>query len=337
VICITNLKDIAKIVKVDVSTVSRALHNSSLVRAELRAKIQQIAKKMNYVPNASAYSLKKKINKTIALVFPYLKFPGGEFYGEIIQGIDQPVDDYQFAITLADYGKQNNTFARIVMENRVDGAIIVGDIFSNDDLAEIDSFSIPIVLINQRLTSKFKNIVDVFSNNINGAELLCEHLIVKHNRKKILFLSGGANYQTNQERIKGAKKISKKAGVDFNIAQANFAEMGSGYTTIKELITQNKFNYDAIMCGNDTIAIGAIKALKENRIKVPEQVSVTGFDNIKLSEFVDIPLTTIDPSAYEMGRMASEVLLKWIVDKEKPKEHKYEFEQKLIIRKSCGC
>lgn len=313
------------------------MNNSPVVRIELKNKIREIAQKLDYVPNASAYSLRKRINRSIALVLPYLKFPGGEFYQEIIRGIDEYVEEYKFSIILANFSRENNSFIRIVRENRVDGAIIIGDIFSTKELKEIDSLSLPVVIVNQKVNFRFKHIIDVYSNNIQGAMLLTEHLADTHKRKRMLFLGGGKKYQTNNDRIKGFKRIAEKYRIKYEIVEAKFEEAGSGYWIIKNFIKQRKFSFDAIIRGNDTLAMGVIKALMEDNVDVPQKVSVVGYDNIQLTQFYNIPITTVDPSAHLMGRKAGEVLLKWITEKKIPSERKIKVPSQLIIRESCGC
>ncbi len=238
---------------------------------------------------------------------------------------------------LANFSSENNSFIRIVRENRVDGAIIIGDIFSTKELKEIDSLSLPVVIVNQKVGFRFKHIIDVYSNNMQGAMLLTEHLVHTHKRKKMLFLGGGKKYQTNNERIKGFKKIVEKYKIKYKIIEAKFEEIGSGYRIVKNLIKERKFDFDAIICGNDTIAIGVIKALIEEGVEVPQKVSVVGYDNIQLTQFYNIPITTVDPSAHLMGKKAGEILLKWITEKNVPIERKIKVSPQLVIRESCGC
>ncbi len=278
------------------------------------------------------------MNRSIALVLPYLKFPGGEFYQETIRGIDEYVEKYSFSILLANFSERNSSFIRIVRENRVDGAIIIGDIFSNKELKKIDELSLPIVIVNQKVNFKFKHIVDVYSDNITGAKLLTQHLIKIHNRNKILFLGGGVKYQTNNERIRGFKNVVENSKVRYTILNGKFEEAPkSGYMIIKNLIKEKRFNFDAIICSSDTLAVGAIKALIEDKIKVPEQVSVVGYDNIQITRFYPVSITSVDPSAFLMGQIAGELLLKWITEKELPQDIKVKVTPKLIIRESCGC
>ncbi|MBN1898103.1 MAG: LacI family DNA-binding transcriptional regulator [Spirochaetes bacterium] len=332
------LRDIAKLAGVDVSTVSRALNNSQRVRTELKEKIQKIAKKMNYVPNASAYSLKKRINRLIALVLPSIKFSGGEFYQEILRGINEFVEEYQFAILLSNYSGRNSAFVRVVRENRVDGGIIIGDIFNNNELKELDALNLPLIVVNQRVDFKLKNIIDVYSDNIMGAGILAEHLIKVHERKKILFIGGGEDYQTSQDRVKGFTKTITGKNIQYEITNGQFEQgPSSGYSIVKDMIKQKKFIFDAILAASDTLAIGAMRACFEERIRVPEDVSIVGYDNIQATNYFRVPITSVDPSALHMGQKAGEFLLKWVTEKTEPRERNLKVTPHLIIRKSCGC
>ena len=323
----------------DVSTVSRALNDSPLVRDEVKAKIKRIAKRLNYVPNLAGFSLRTKMTKTISLVFPYLKFPGGEFYDEISRGIDKIIEENKFSIILSDLSAKPinySSFYRIISEGRIDGAIVVGDIFSESDLKKINQLKIPILLINQKIDSKFKNIVNIFQNNAEGVKLVAEHLIKVHNRKNILFIGGGERYQTSQEREKGFLETAVKYNVNYKIIQGAYDVASSGYKIIEDLINKNEFNFDGIICGNDDIAFAVIKCLADKKL-LSKNISVVGYDNIQASKFFIPSLTTIDPCAYEMGEKAGELIIKWILEKKMPSETRIEFLPKIVIRESCGC
>lgn len=337
---IVTLKDIAKIAKVDVSTVSRALNDSPLVRKELKEKIKKIARKLNYVPNLAGYSLRTKITRSVSLVFPFLKFPGGEFYEELIRGIDKSLEEYKFSIVLSEFSTQNidnSSFIRIVKERRVDAGIVIGDIYSHEDLNELNKLNIPIILINQKIGTEFENIINIYSDNFKGAQLITEHLIKIHNCKNILFIGGGEKYQTNNERIKGFIETAEKYNINFQIHNGLFEFPMSAYNIIENFINEKRFDFDAIICASDSLAFSSLKCLYNHKILPDYKISVTGYDNTQNCRFYVPSLSSVDPQSYLMGSKAGELIINWILNKRKPETKRIEIEPKLIIRESCGC
>ena len=224
---LTTINDIAKKLGVDKSTVSRALNDNKRISKKVREKVQKAAKKLNYFPNASAYSLRKKMNRSLAIVMPFSTFSGGEFFQELIRGVDSVVRNYNFTILFATYKGKENSFFRVAAENRIDSALILGDVFKPNELKKIESIDLPIGVINYKFNKKNNKIFSVYSDNEHGGELVAEHLIKVHNRKKILFIGGGNKYQGNQLRLKGLKKgIDKfsntKNEVELEIANGDF-------------------------------------------------------------------------------------------------------------------
>ncbi len=330
------LKDIAKIAGVDVSTVSRALNDSPLISRNVKNKIKKIAKELNYVPNLLGYSLKKKQTKTISVVVPYLEFLGGEFYNEIVRGVYNVVQANGYTVIFTAYRDSFDYFNRIVLERRIDGALFVGDIFRKRDLEIINSLGIPVVFINYKFNKK--NYISVYTENIKPIEELTLHLIKHHKRNKLLFIGGGEEYQTSKLRLKGFKNIVEKEKIGHKVVNASFEKSPeSSYKVILELIREKKFDFNGIVCASDGIALGVIKALQENGIKIPEEVSITGYDNTQVGRYVSPPLTSVEPGAYEMGKRGTEILLDWVIRKHKPENTEFKVKSKVVIRESCGC
>ncbi len=336
---IITLKDIARIAGVDISTVSRALNNSERISKPVREKIHKIAKELNYVPNASAFSLKKKMNRAIAIVTPTIDFPGGDFYQEILRGIDKVICENSFTILLATYKSKKRTFHRIVSERRIDGAIVIGDIFSEKDIKELDELGIPIIMVNQSAVIDAKNIVFVALNNSRLSYRITEHIIKVHNRQKLLYIGGGKEYLSSRERKKGFIRAVKEFRAEYKSIEGDFAyALETGYEIIEDIYDKNRaFDYDAVVCASDNIALGVLNKLKELNIPVPDKVSVFGWDNIRITDFIIPSLSSVDPNAFNMGLFSAETLLNWINSKERPEQAKYNINGELIYRQSCGC
>ncbi|MBU1077547.1 MAG: LacI family transcriptional regulator [Spirochaetes bacterium] len=337
------INDIARIAGVDKSTVSRALNNSERISKKVREKIKKIAKELNYYPNASAYSLRKKVNRSIAVVFPKMIFPGGEFFQEILRGIDSIIQKQFFTILFTTYSNDDNSFLRIAMENRVDGAIIIGDVYTMDELMKLDSLDLPQFIVNYKIINHVKNLIDIYSDNERGGELVTEHLIKIHNRKKILFLGGGDQYQANRLRFKGfmnvIKKYKKQGGsIKHDVVTGDFASsFRSAQDLIRSMCKEKKFDFDAVFAASDKLAMGVFNALAEQGIRVPEDVSLIGYDNNEVDAFFPVPITSVDQTAYLIGRLSSVELMKKIMKKDAGPTESIAIQPELVIRRSCGC
>lgn len=334
------INDIAKIAGVDKSTVSRALNNSERISKKVREKIKKIAQDLNYYPNASAYSLRKKMNRSIAIVLPELQFPGGDFFQEIIRGVIHIIQEHNFTLVFSTYSKEDNSFFRIVQENRIDGAIVLGDVFTQKELNELDKIPLPTFIVNYKLDNSVKNLIDIYSDNEYGGKLVAQHLIEVHKRKNILFIGGGDAYQANRHRLKGLKNFIDKCKQDIHLEVINgdFATAYKwGEEIVTDLIKKNKFNFDAIFAASDALAIGALNVLVKNSVKVPEDVSLISYDNIEVDNFYPIAITSVDQNANLIGRKAAEALILKILKKESGLEQGVIIEPELVIRSSCGC
>ncbi|MBU1076640.1 MAG: LacI family transcriptional regulator [Spirochaetes bacterium] len=334
----TILKDVAKIAGVNISTVSRALRDSHLVNRELKEKIKKIAGKLNYVPDARAKSLATNIKNTIALVVPYRQFTGGEVYNEMIRGIYEKVEEeLRIAIILTSFERDNHSFFRIIDENRLDGAIIIGDTYSDEDIKMISGILFPVILLHQKVDSPASNIVNIYSDNREGIRLMTEHLIKKRNRKNLLYVGGGERYKSNQERTAGFLKEVKREKIKYKVLNAAYERgAGSGYDLIQDLFQKGDFNYDGIVCSSDDLAIGIIRFLLEKDRGFYQKISITGYDNKANSSYIYPALTTVDHQPYQIGRASAEILLNWIYNKKKPVKKSYVFIPTLVIRESCG-
>ncbi len=333
---IVTLKDIAKIAGVDVSTVSRALNDSNVISKEVKEKIKKIAKELNYERDAYAFSLRKGIKQTIAVVTPTIEFAGGEFYSSVIRGVDRVINEKKFSILFATF---LGNFKRIVRERRIDGAVIVGDIYSNKDIEEIFKLDIPTVFINQKIRVYNNNFVSIYLNNEKVIEEITTHLVEKHQRSNFLFLGGGDKYQTSRLRKKGFIYVMKKYGIkNYKIIDMDFATaLPDSFKTIGNLLKNKKFNFDGIVCASDKLAIGVISALINYNPQRLKDISITGFDNIEFSRYVTPPLTTVDPKAELMGEEAAKLLIEKVLHKKKFEYNEIEIEAEIIYRKSCVC
>ncbi len=334
-----DIKEVARKAGVSIATVSRAFNDSSRVKAPTKEKIQKISKELNYIPNPIARSLSKKSSETIGVVLPDLF---GEFFMDIIHGIDEEAYKHNwFVILSSSHSKRNilETLVEFMGSGRVDGVILMAPQIDERINEIIKKSKRPVVLINAGDSVDINCGANFKINNFEGAYNITEHLIKTHNYKKIGFVSGPKDNYDALERAKGYYKAMHKNGLTVDeslVVPGNFL-LESGYAGLKKLLN-NKIVPDAVVMANDMMAVGAYQAAKELGYKIPDDIAVVGFDDIYLSQFLAPRLTTVHVPIQDLGRKAVLQLLEITMNKKK--NHKPYIETlptNLIIGGSCGC
>lgn len=334
-----NSIDIAYRAGVSQSTVSRALRNSPLVNKETRERIQAIAKELNYKVDKNASNLRMQNSKTIALLLfedptsddslinPFfLSMLGSITKATAIAGYDLLVSFQQMhADWHADYEDSN----------KADGIILLG-------YGDYEDYKSKLTQLLEQGThfvrwgaqTKDLAVVSVGCSNIDGGYQITKYLLGL-GRKRLAFL-GGADSSCPEfwDRYRGHCQALKEQGIDVDDTMQIDAitTEESGYEAACKLIDMNK-PFDAIFAASDLIAIGAIRALKENYIRVPKDVAVVGFDNIATASSVSPPLTTMKQDTVKAGEILVDSLLNMVEGKE---VHSVQMKTELVVRKSCG-
>ncbi|MBN2735654.1 MAG: substrate-binding domain-containing protein [Spirochaetales bacterium] len=237
-------------------------------------------------------------------------------------------------------GKRDHTrFYRLINNENIDGLIVLSGSFINYiGLAQLKKIldlvkGVPFV----SLTQKIDGIPSILINNQCAMAEIMEHLIVHHAYKKIAFIGGPEGSQESLERFQVYRDSLKKHDLvyeDDYYVRGDFEILG-GQRAVKILLDDRKLDFDAIVAANDGMAIGAISALKERNIKVPEEMAVVGYDDIELLKAITPSVTSVQQPLYEQGRLAAQVLLDVIANNRVNDE--YVLNTKTIIRESCGC
>lgn len=325
------IKDVAKTAGVAVSTASYALNGSDKVSEQTREKILEVAKQLNYTPNGAARNLKTKKTELIGL---FVHDINGTFYDKLIKGIQDVVNlkEYEL-IVFCDSGRKPGTSYNFLSERRVDGAIVISPNITDEQVLELANRELPLVVLDRNLSGK--NLCCVIVDNKKGTNEAVNHLIELGN-KKIGFISGPEDSYDNKERLKGYIDTLKNNSIEINdkyILKGKFTEE-SGYEIMKKYIADNKDIPTAFFSSNDEMAIGAIKALQENNIRVPEDVAIVGFDDIVISSYIQPKLTTVRRPMYELGSFAAHMLLTMLSGKSMNSSMVLSTE--LVVRESCG-
>ncbi|MCA1065853.1 LacI family DNA-binding transcriptional regulator [Rossellomorea sp. AcN35-11] len=331
----TTIKDIARVAGVSVTTVSRALNGYSDVNEDTRKKIAQVAKELNYSPNSIARSLVMKKSKTIGLLVSGFSKESvkDNFIVEVLAGINEFVSgsDYDLVLFNTNSSKQREkTYTQLCRERRVDGVIIQGIRTDDPYLHEVVESDIPCVLIDIPLESG--NVSHVTTDNVLGAEKAVQHLL-DQGHKKIGMINGHEFAFVSQQRLEGYENALQRAQVGLNanyIVNGEFTEE-SGKRAALSLLTSYP-EITALFCASDLMAIGAMSAAKELNVKVPEKLSIVGYDDILLASYVSPTLTTVQQNKFQLGYEGARLLLDLLSNQSKT--HRMVLETKLIKRES---
>jgi DNA-binding LacI/PurR family transcriptional regulator len=302
------VKDIARKAGVSHSTVSRALHGSNLIAAETTERIQQIANEMNYSPSAAARALKTNRSQVLGVVLSSLADP---FFSEILQGIEAGVQGSGYSIFIAAAHRdpeQKQEIVQAMVEHRVDGVIICSTTFSEKQSGQLLQHGVPLVVINNQTAEDFR--YSIYHDDVDGSRQITRHLIELGHRK-IAYLGNSLSGRTTLDRLAGFRQEMESAGLP--IPADYVYEIPGSEPEKGELVAEHFINLadrpTALICFNDMIAIGVQKSFQKRGIRVPEEFSITGFDNIVFSNYTNPPLTTFDQPKKFIGQKAAELIL----------------------------
>jgi DNA-binding LacI/PurR family transcriptional regulator len=327
-----SIKDIARLARVSHPTVSRALQNSPLVNPATAAKIRKIAEAAGYRASAVARGLVMRRTRTIGLVVTTVADP---FAGEVACGIEQTANDHGYAVFLADSNADAERERKVVQEmaeRRVDGIIVTSSRVGSDYLPMLADLNVPMVLVNDQYPGEFVH--SVMIANQEGSHAATGHLIELGHRR-IGYVGDRSGYQSDTERLAGYKQALAEAGIKF---AAELAVEGDGRPEAAIAAVDGLLKLadppTAVCCYNDMTALGAMRAIRERGLRVPEDVSVTGFDDLFFAEYLEPQLTTVRQPMRRMGEMAMENLFKLMSGEDSVAQVRVEAE--LIVRGSTG-
>jgi LacI family repressor for deo operon, udp, cdd, tsx, nupC, and nupG len=328
----SNIKDVAKLAGVSTATVSRVLANNYPVANKTKNRVLEAVQSLNYEPNRMARNLRKRETKTVIVLLPDLKNP---FFSEVIRGMEDVAAREGYHLFL---GNTNNDverereYIKMLNEQMADGLILTTARIGKDDILQLSEKK-PLVLACEYLEGT--DIPCVSIDNIGSARRATNHLI-SLGHKRIAHLSGPINVVLCRDRMNGYLQAlhSKGIPVDESLMEAGDFSIDSGYLLTRKLLSLER-RPTAIFAANDEMAIGAIKAVKEAKLSVPEDVAIVGFDNIPISTIIEPALTTISQPKYIIGKTAMEMVLNLIKKVPIPR-HQMVLPEELIIRESCG-
>ena len=322
------IKDVAREADVAISTVSNVFNNADIVSEETKQRVLAAVEKLHYIPNMNAKLLKSNRKNTIGVFLTSLQ---GDFYRVLTQAIHLQCN------LLNIYVSNDNSpdeIYRMIIASGVAGAIIYHEDLTGDYVKRIATVNIPMVFIDR--DSKAKNISGVLSDDKLGASMAVDHLI-RLGHKRIGFMHGNESGD-DTNRYKGYAEMMQKnkLPIDEKIVLRGYYEEALAYSEMRSLISSGVELPDAMFCANDEMAWGVIQALQDMGYKVPEDVSVIGYDDSILSEYYGVPLTTVHSPISEMGSASATELFRLLNDTGDKSGTVTKLSPKMVYRSSCG-
>ncbi|MCG8571331.1 MAG: LacI family transcriptional regulator [Spirochaetes bacterium] len=330
-----NIREVAKLAGVSVATVSRVLNHPERVSDKTRKKIDKIIEQIGFSPNVFARGLNFNRSNTIALIIPDIKNP---VYTEIARGVENIAHKKGYNLLLCNTEKdlkKERRYVKMLIDKKIDGVILAHTVLPPEEVKEITNENVKLLLFGFNIINE--NISSVYSNFKEGAKLAINHLI-NLGYKNIAYIAGSENHSENRDKTQGFLEAMKEHNIPVHskhIVQGN-DDIDSGYLAALRL-SKSEILPDAVFASNDLMAIGAISALKNEGLRVPEDVAIIGYDNIDMADLVEPKLTTVAWPVYKMGVIATRILLEEIesTDEENMAQNIF-LHPKLKIRKSCG-
>lgn len=329
-----NMKKIANKVGVSVVTVSRALNNRPDISKETRDKILQIAKEFNYIPNHLAKSLVTHSSKTIGIIIKELQHP---FLSTVLQGIADVARQKGFGITLChtyDNPDLEIEYIRLLRSKQVDGMLIYPIQSDERYVKELKNCPIPYVFLNRHTNALHCDFVA--NDNTQGMYEATKH-VIHQGRKKIVYVCAKPLASSGQERILGCQKAIRDSRLPSNYFHLETCEetIESSYKKIKKLISKTN-GIDAIFTWDDRLAIGAIKAIYESGLNIPDDIALVGYDDTEIASYLSPSLTTVRQPSKKIGELAAKILFDRIASKKPLKVRQVILKPELVIRDSTG-
>ena len=334
-----NIKDIAKMAGVGVSTVSRVINNHPDVKDETREKVKKIIKEINYIPNNSARILKKNNTKNIGVLVKGVFNP---FFAEMINIIGSKITekDYTMILQQNDYKTEEDIDGLIAFakEKRLQGVICLGGNFLNVNDESISPLDIPVVLTSVNTIYKSEENKHKFSSigidNVFAAKELTNYLIKKGHKNIAIILGDKNDVGISWLRLEGYKKAIFENNLKYleeNIFIGNYEYEGA-YNVAKKIINERK-DITAIFAISDIMAVGAAKAIIDSGLKVGDDISVAGFDGMDITKYYNPEITTVKQPNKKMAISSIDLIFDLLLKKKQNKH--IIFETKIIERKSC--
>jgi LacI family transcriptional regulator len=325
-----SLRDVAKAAKVSVGTVSNVLNKPEIVAPSTLARVQATIKELGFVPNGFARQLRSGTSRTLGLVVPDVSNP---FFTEVARGVEDAASKRDYAVFLCNSDEsrvKEDRYINVLMEQQVRGVLITPADTHADRLDALRERGISVTLLDREMKGQMQCSVSV--DDVNGGQIAIEYL-ASLGHKYIAWVCGPESIPQVGDRSAGVAKAAKVASVEIETVRVPLMNTVQGEEAGRVILELGQ-RPTAIFCANDLLALGVMRTLTSQKIKIPEQISVLGYDNIEFASSAGIPLSSIAQPSYQMGITAANLLLDECEAGEDHRHQQIRFQPQLVERAS---
>ena len=306
------IKEIAKLADVSIATVSKVVNNKDeKISAATRERVLAIIKETGYVPNRVASSMVTKRTNTIGLLIPDIANP---FFPELARGAEDLANKLGYMLILCNSDNKvakEDAYLEMLQEKMVDGILFVASSQRTELSSALQRVAVPVITVDREISGLTVQAMITVNNEIGAYEAV--NYMINRGYRKIYHLAGPQTSLPARQRYEGYMRAMKEQDIPFPVKHLMEGRFSSnwGVEAVSQLLDDG-IEFDGLFCGNDLIALGALKCLHQNGIIVPDQIGVVGFDDINMAQLASPELTTVKQPNYEMGYRAADLLIKTI-------------------------
>ncbi|GAB2832738.1 LacI family DNA-binding transcriptional regulator [Actinoallomurus bryophytorum] len=327
------IKEVAQRAGVSPGTVSNVLNRPERVAAATRSRVEQAIRELGFVRNGSASTLRAGQSRAVGLVVLDV---GNPFFVEVARGVEDVVSDRDHAVILCNSGEspeKESRNLRVLAEQRVRGVLITPAADDTSDLLRLRDRGVAVVLVDHPASG---DICSVAVDDVAGGELAVRHLI-EGGARRIAFVSGPRAIRQCSDRRRGAVRALESAGLPAeSLADIVVPEMTAQGGRLAGRTLLDEGLPDAVFCANDLLALGVLRVLSQAGVRVPKDVTLIGYDDIEFSSAAAVPLSSVRQPTYQLGKIATELLLDECDDPEGHAHQQIMFQPELVVRESSG-
>lgn len=325
-----SLRDVAKAAQVSVGTVSNVLNKPEIVATATLARVQETIKELGFVPNGFARQLRSGLSRTLGLVVPDVSNP---FFTEVARGVEDAASKRDYAVFLCNSDEstiKEDRYINVLIEQQVRGVLITPADTKADRLDAMRERGIAVTLLDREIKGQKQCSVSV--DDVNGGQIAIEFL-ASLGHKDIAWVCGPESIPQVSDRSSGVSKAAKVSNVKIETIRVSLMNTLQGEEAARAILAMKK-RPTAIFCANDLLALGVMRILNAQKVKVPDQISVLGYDNIEFASSAGIPLSSIAQPSYQMGITAANLLLDECETGDDHRHQQIRFQPQLVERAS---
>ena len=325
-----NLRDVARQAGVSVGTVSNVLNRPDVVSPKTLERVQKTIAELGFVPNGFARQLRSGYSRTIGLVVPDVANP---FFTEVARGVEDAASKRDYAVFLCNSDEsleKENKYLSVLIQQQVRGVLITPSDSKSHQYENLRERGISVALLDTETKNASQCSVSV--DDVRGGEIAIEHL-ASLGHKEIVWVTGPETIPQVADRTAGVMRAAKIAKVEISTIRVPLMNSAQGIDAVKKILALKKLP-SAIFCGNDLLAFGVMRGLLDVGKKIPEDVSLLGYDDIEFGNSAAVPLSSISQPAYQLGVTAAELLISECEESEEHAHQQIKFQPQLVVRAS---